>query len=264
MLELYHHGTSVCAAKVRLALNEKGLAWDGHYVDILAGEQFAPEFLKINPSALVPVLVDDGHIIRESTVINEYVDEAFEGPSLRPPAPVERAEMRLWTKLVDELLHPAVAPLTFAVSHRYIILDMPEDQRRAYIDATPDPVQRERKRLWVEQGFDAPDVRHSFLAFVRAYAQMETVLADRSWLAGEAYTLADIAMTPYVNRIEMLGIGQLWRGRYPLVQEWFERIQARPSFAPGVSHYVSDEMKETMLANGRRSADELAKLLSST
>jgi glutathione S-transferase len=64
-------------AKVRFALGEKGLGWTGHYVDILNGEQFAPEFLAINPKAVVPVLVHDGHVITESTVICEYLQDAF-------------------------------------------------------------------------------------------------------------------------------------------------------------------------------------------
>jgi len=63
MLELYHHGSSACAAKVRIALAEKKLQRTGHYVDILAGEQFKPEFLTVNPKAVVPVLIDDGEII---------------------------------------------------------------------------------------------------------------------------------------------------------------------------------------------------------
>ena len=52
MLELYHHGSSVCAAKVRLILAEKNLDWTGHYLDILAGEQFNPDYLKLNPKAI--------------------------------------------------------------------------------------------------------------------------------------------------------------------------------------------------------------------
>jgi Glutathione S-transferase, N-terminal domain len=63
MLELYHHGSSVYAAKVRLALAEKELAWESHYVDILAGEQFHPDFRAINPKAVVPVLVHDGQVL---------------------------------------------------------------------------------------------------------------------------------------------------------------------------------------------------------
>ncbi len=76
-LELYHHGSSACAAKVRFALAEKHVAWVGHYVDILAGEQFKPEFLAINPKAVGPVLVHDGEIIPESTVICESAEDAF-------------------------------------------------------------------------------------------------------------------------------------------------------------------------------------------
>jgi glutathione S-transferase len=262
MLELYHHGASVCAAKVRLALSEKGVAWQGRYVDILAGEQFAPDFLKLSPSALVPVLLHDGHAIRESTVINEYVDEAFEGPALSPASPLARAEMRLWTKLVDEQLHPAVAPLTFALSHRYVILEMPDDERCAYIDATPDPTQRERKRLWVENGLDAPDVGPSLRAFARAYAQMEVALSRGDWLAGNAYSLADTGLTPYVNRIEMLGIAEAWQERYPRVDRWFRQIKARPSFEPEVLNYISLGMRDTMRRNGRQSADRLAAMLS--
>ena len=77
MLELYHHGSSVCAAKVRLVLAEKNLEWTGHYLDILAGEQFNPDYLKLNPKAVVPTLIHDGEVITESTIICEYIDDAF-------------------------------------------------------------------------------------------------------------------------------------------------------------------------------------------
>jgi hypothetical protein len=76
-LDLYHHGSSACAAKVRFALAEKALPWTSHYVDILRGEQFKPEYLALNPKGVVPTLVHDGAVIVESTVICEYVDEAF-------------------------------------------------------------------------------------------------------------------------------------------------------------------------------------------
>ena len=73
-IDLYHHGSSVCAGKVRFALGEKNLAWQGHYLDILRGDQFAPEYQKLNPKAVVSTLVHDGNVIVESTIINEYID----------------------------------------------------------------------------------------------------------------------------------------------------------------------------------------------
>jgi glutathione S-transferase len=67
MLILYHHNISVCAQKVRVALAEKDLPWEGVHVDLMLGEHLKPEFLKINPRGLVPVLVHDGDPIYEST-----------------------------------------------------------------------------------------------------------------------------------------------------------------------------------------------------
>jgi hypothetical protein len=71
VIELYHHGSSVCAARVRLALAEKKLEWKGHYIDILKGDQFSAEYMKLNPKAVVPTLVDDGNVIPESTRLLE-------------------------------------------------------------------------------------------------------------------------------------------------------------------------------------------------
>ena len=97
MLELYHHGTSVCAAKPRILLAEKGLAWTSHYVDIITGEQFAPDYLKLNPKAVVPTLVHDGKVITESTLIGEYIDEVFPDPPMKPDNALDRYRMRMWT-----------------------------------------------------------------------------------------------------------------------------------------------------------------------
>jgi len=68
MLELYHHGSSVCAAKVRFVLAEKQLQWTSRYLDILKGEQFNPEYLKLNPKAVVPTLVHDGDVLVELAI----------------------------------------------------------------------------------------------------------------------------------------------------------------------------------------------------
>ena len=262
MLELYHHGSSVCAAKVRLALAEKDVAWEGHYVDILAGEQFRPAFLALNPDAMVPVLVHDGLVVRESTVINEYVDETFGGVMLRPAASGERAAMRIWTKLVDEALHPAVAPITFAVSHRYTLLALSPDKLEAYLRATPDPIHQARKRAWVEQGLDAPEVRTAITKFARAFDRMEAALADSPWLAGPDYSLADVALTPYLVRIEMLGMWDMWKAGHPRVDAWFGRVKARESFEAAVFQHMPLALRETMLANGRKAAPELAAIVS--
>ena len=62
MLELYHNDMSTCAQKVRATLAEKDLAWDGHELNLRTGEQHKPQFLKLNPRGVVPVLVHDGNV----------------------------------------------------------------------------------------------------------------------------------------------------------------------------------------------------------
>ena len=99
MLELYHHGSSACAAKVRFALAEKKLEWRGHYLDLLKGEQFSPGYLKINPKAVVPTLVHDGMVVPESTVICEYVEETFPVRPIYPRSSYDSARVRVWTKM---------------------------------------------------------------------------------------------------------------------------------------------------------------------
>ncbi len=98
MLELYHNDMSTCAQKVRLTLAEKGLEWQGHHMDLRAGDTRTPEYIKMNPGAVVPTLIDNGTIICESTVIMEYLDDAYPDIGVRPTDAIERARLRGWTK----------------------------------------------------------------------------------------------------------------------------------------------------------------------
>jgi len=260
MLTLYHHGSSVCAAKVRLALAEKGAVWSGHYVDLLAGEQFAPDFLALNPRGAVPVLVHDGAVLVESTVICEYVDDALPGPPLTPDTPLGRARMRLWTKRVDEEVHPSVRPLTYVTTHRHAILARGPEAVEEHIAADPHPVWRTRKRRWIEQGFDAPDVSEALGTFVRLLRDMDVALAASEWLAGGAWSLADGALTPYVNRLDMLGLAHLWDDK-PHLARWFAATRQRASFTPALEQYLPPDLRERMRADGQRAAPDLMRLL---
>ena len=95
MLELYHNDMSTCSKKVRLVLAEKGLEWTPHDMDLRAGETRTDEYIRnINPNGVVPVLIVDGVPLIESTVIMEYLDDAYKEPRLRPADPMARAKMR--------------------------------------------------------------------------------------------------------------------------------------------------------------------------
>ena len=154
MLELYHSINSVCAQKVRIALAEKELPYKEHLMT-LGGDQFDPAYMKLNAKAVVPTLVHDGHPIVESTVICEYIDDVFPSPPLKPADPLERAEMRLWTKAVDELLHPMCGEITFACSHRHTVARLGPEGLAKFLASTP-PVSvtggwHDRKKVIVKE-----------------------------------------------------------------------------------------------------------------
>ncbi len=264
MLELYHHGSSACAAKVRFALAEKRLKWVGHYVDILRGEQFQPGFLAVNPKAVVPVLVHDGEIVPESTVICEYLDEAFPEHPIYPAALLERVQARLWSKAVDEELHPACSAITYVVSHRHTILregvgDFEDFLARGGAEGRD---ARMLKWRWIQEGLAAPGAADKIRLYDGYLHRMESALEGRTWLAGGAFSMADIAMAPYLNRLAALAMEPLWtHGRLPRVEAWFARVRERPSFYSGFIEWMPPDLADEMRANGERSWPEIRALL---
>jgi ganglioside-induced differentiation-associated protein 1 len=264
-LVLYHHGSSACAAKVRFALAEKAQPWQSRYVDILRGEQFAPAYLALNPKAVVPTLVHDGAVIVESTVICEYLEEAFPEQPLYPQAPLDRARVRLWTKAVDEELHPACSAITYVVSHRHTILrggGLGSFEEFVGRGATAGMAARTQKWHWIQQGLEAPGAADRIRLFDAYLREMEQALASSEWLVGSSFTMADVAMAPYVNRLAALSMEPLWRsGRLPAVERWFERICARPTFGPAFVEWLPAELAREMRSNGARSWPAIAALL---
>jgi glutathione S-transferase len=265
MITLYHHGSSVCAAKVRVVLAEKSLQWDGVYIDILRGDQFDPAYMKLNPKAVVPTLVHAGNAIVESSVICEYLDEAFPDPPLKPAEPEQRAAMRLWTKAVDEFLHPACAELTFASCHRFIIGRLPPDKFNEFLESTP-PLSvtndwHARKKEIVRQGMAAPRVERTFRLYDSYLQKIEDALRERSWLAADVMSLADIAMVPYVNRLDMLGMSEMWVGKRPRLTDWFERMKSRPSFKPSLLDMCPPDLTRDLKTFGTQSWPDVKRLL---
>ena len=265
MLELYHHGSSVCAAKSRFAIMEKGVDWVGHYLDILAGDQFTTEYMALNPKAVVPTLVHDGNVIVESSVICEYVDDAFPLPSLKPSDPFERSEMRQWTKIVDEYVHPSCGELTFVSCHRHIIKRLGDQGVEDFLNSTPGvsvtPDWHERKKELVLLGLDAPGIEKKIKLHFRYIEQANEALEGKRWLAGDKFSLADIALAPYMNRLNMLGMSAFWEGRLPNLSDWFKRISARPTFGPCFLDVCPEQLTNDLYTFGNATWPDISEML---
>src|SRR5690606_5866217 len=126
--------------KVRITLAEKGQAFESRHFILRAGDQHRPEYLKLNPNGVVPTIVHDGRVVYESAVIDEYLDDVFPDPPLRPSDAWERARMRIWVKQLDEGLHAASATISACIAFRYQFMEgKTEAELKKTLDGYVDP-----------------------------------------------------------------------------------------------------------------------------
>lgn len=237
MLVLYNHNLSVCVQKVRLAMTEKGLAWEERNVDLMNSEQLSPEYLKMNPKGVVPTLLHDGAPVIESSIILEYLEDAFPDHPLRPAAPLDRARMRVWTKTPDDGLHAACGTVSYAaIFGQQVLAVHGREELDDRLAKLPDRARAARQRELLDNGIDASFVPQHFKLYEKVLGEMEAALGERPWLAGADFSLAECALLPYVWRLERLNLAKMWADR-PNLADWFARCKARPSWDSAMEAY---------------------------
>jgi glutathione S-transferase len=231
MMILHHGWRSSASRRVRLCLEEKGLAYEDHVVDMAAMEHHSPEYLRINPLGVIPTLIHDGRPLHESGTICEYLDEAFPARPLRPDTPYERAEMRNWIRHIDGLIGNLII---FNWRHHLAkTASQWSDQELA--EKLKNIPSKERQEAWLraarkpytEEERDAARAK-----LVVLLDKMEEALKPSGWLVGKAYSIADIAAAPFVKRIdEEIAPDEMTEKKHPRVAAWWTRLQARPAYA---------------------------------
>jgi glutathione S-transferase len=237
---------SVCAQKVRFALAEKGLAYDGKHLNLRRGDQMEPAYLKLNPNGVVPTLVRDDLVVIESVVINEYLDDAFPEPALKPKDAAGRARMRWFTKHVDAGIFPAtgIVSMSIVFHHQYtpeVIEDLAQKRGPAY-----------RRRFEnLQKGVGNPAFPDAIARLDKMLADMERALGDGSpWLTGSMFTLADIAYAPYVTRLDHLKFFAMLDKR-PKAAAWYDRLRARPAYQDALAKWFNEKYLPLMDEKGR-------------
>ncbi|HEX9262932.1 MAG TPA: glutathione S-transferase family protein [Candidatus Binatia bacterium] len=194
-ITLYHDVPSSNSDRVKIALAEKGLKWEGIRVRLANREQKTPEFLKLNPYGKIPVLAEEGKVLFESCIINEYLDEKYPDPPLMPKDPYLRGRGRV---LVDYALNYAHEPYW----------DLRGEMRKAEAERDTGTVEEKRQQLRVLLEY------------------LETALGDKAFFLGDL-SLADIAIVPRMLRAETYGA--LPAPSLPRLNSWLERMKQRPS-----------------------------------
>jgi GST-like protein len=230
-VELYYFqplGTN--SGRVYLTLLEKGVPFIERELQGRQFEHLQPAYLKINPRGQVPALVHDGRVYTEGMTINEYIDEAFAGPPLRPADPVERWRMRLWCRYAENDLGRCLMMINWnRIVPAFIgARDMQEVDE--IIARVPDP---DRRRSWRAAFLQTtpPAVIEESHRRARAGAfKVEQALRQRPWLAGSSYSLADIDFMNVCGMLLVMWMGDLVNEQStPAFMNWVRRVNQRPA-----------------------------------
>ena len=198
-MRLYDYAASGNCYKVRLALAQLGIEYERVPVDIFAGDTLTDEYARLNPARTTPVLVRDGEEpLPESAAILLHLAE---GTELLPADPAQRAQVYRWLVFEQTDVIPAVAGLRFRLQTGRI---------------EPDGREAGTRRAAGEELFGFLDDH----------------LAGRDWIAGERYSVADIAHFGYLHVAHEAGYEVP-----PAVGAWLERVAARPGYMNDLEPY---------------------------
>ncbi len=238
MLTLYHYDRSTACQRVRLALDEKGLSYNNVIVDTAGGDatELPENYHQINPLGLVPALIHNERAISESLIILEYLEDSFPTRPLRPDDPFERAQMRQWMRRIDSGVHVASRVIVVCIVSRHAYLAKPKQQLDEYYTKMRDHVRRDNDRLNIEKGLGSPLLADAIGTFKKLFGDIDARLAISPWLAGETYSLADIALVVYVDRLASFQMAPLWLDLKNLCA-WRERIASRSAYETAIAEW---------------------------
>jgi glutathione S-transferase len=199
--KVYGHPWSINTRKTLMTLAEKGHEAELAVVMLPTGEHKTSAHLARHPFAKVPVLEDDGFFVYESRAISAYLDRTLGGPALTPEDARGRARVDQWIGVADAYFAPHAGPLIV------------ETLFRPYLGGDPD-------RAAIAAGREGMQV---------ALDVVDRALASNDYLAGTAFSLADIHWMPYLEYLAQIGEGEAIERRKNLAA-WWKRTSSRPAW----------------------------------
>ncbi len=239
---LYAFPGSLCSQKVRLALAEKRVSYEKHFVDIeLRLVNYEPWYLQLNPKGVVPTLVHGDTIVTDSARIIRYIDEAFEGPALIPEGAYERECMEQWIEQQDLIHMRELSYATFGGALGLLLrrVSLPLRMRKLHRlrNRNPDLAELYEAKIqdvhrWRASLASVPEINEIRNHLAEVLQRVEDQLEKTRYLAGNNYSLADVVWTCVLARLTMLGLApSLWGdGQAPHLKNYYEQLRLRPSF----------------------------------
>ncbi|HUN73998.1 MAG TPA: glutathione S-transferase family protein [Steroidobacteraceae bacterium] len=229
-LELYFFqplGTN--SGRVFLALLEKGVEFNERELNGREFEHLQPQYLAINPRGQVPALVHDGRALAEGAAICEYIDEAFEGPPLRPADLRERWSMRRWCRYIENDVGRALMMIHWnRIVPGFVGARTPEEFERL-VARVPDADRRRAWRRAYLQQTPPEELEESRGRLREASQRIETALSGAPWMAGTSYSLADIDLLSFFAFVSRWSPEIVNKTATPRTMAWIERMEERPA-----------------------------------
>lgn len=250
-IHLWHGGMSNCSQRCRITLNELGLEFESHLMNLQAGEHATEEFQQINPNGVVPVLVHDGTVIVNSVDIIDYLDNAFGEGHLRPK--------HLENTIAESLQHADNAQLALKYcTFEFFFQHGPRASDEVFQQIITGLHSEFLRNFWQEyrDGFSRERIHDMVGRAHDDFLGLEKVLGDgRKWVAGDQFSLADIAWMPNFHRFDLLR----WPLEiYPNLMRWFEVASARASYRKALDGWEPQALMDRVLPilDGRRANND--------
>jgi len=229
MLTLYSFGPGANSLKPMLALYEKGLEFKIVRLNPARFEHHEDWFKAINPNGQVPALVDADKVITESTVICEYLEDEYPTEvKLRPDDSYGRAQMRVWTKWVDEYFCWCVSTIGWERMISRMARAIGDEEFEERVKRIPIPEQQTKWRN-ARAGFPQAVLDEEMRKIGVSVRRLEARLAESEWLAGDMYTLADICNFAIANGMQFGFPEIVNEAETPGLMRWLARINDRPA-----------------------------------
>ncbi len=233
VVHLYHYAMSQCSQRVRICLEEKGVAWVSHHLDLAKGEHISETYRNINPNNLVPTLIHNGRVFIESTDIIEYIDAAFPGQVFMPKNEKGLKLVQAWLEESNRL-KPAIKTLSFEFLFKSRARKTPEEISNIKSIIRDKETIEFHEALSSRDGFSRKQITDAIQEFRAALSKINDFLSKNDWLAGDEFSLADISWIGDVHRLRLMGFPIK---DYPHLVGWYNRIESRPSFTSAVKNY---------------------------
>ena len=230
-LHLYHANRSNCSARVRLLLEEKGLQWTSHHIDLGSKENICEEYFGINPKGVVPALVHDGVVVVESNDILVYLEEKFAKPGFREVSRELQPEIDYWLQKSHYMHLPAVKTFQYARVNAALIKRSEEEEALYRKLQTDVEMLAFHDKHSMGKNFSRKDEDAAIGLLSVHFNEMNRALSKANWLVDDTYTLADISWGPTITTL--LGDGFDF-SPYPDVTRWYDAICQRPQFKKAV------------------------------